>query len=209
MRIQQLEVFNYDELSKTAQAKVRDWYRINAVEYGWWDITYADFLGVCRQLGIEVATKLVALKNGGARQEPCIYFSGFWSQGDGASFAGRYTHKPGSVEAVRKLYPEDTVLHVIAQELFLLQSRCKLRLEAGITTSGRYSHSGTMQIESNARPNMEKRLLDTFRTLADWLYRRLEQEYDYRTSDAVIAETLLSMDYEFYSDGELVRDDKA
>jgi hypothetical protein len=208
MRIQQLEVFSYDELSQAARVKVRDWYRTNAAEYGWWDMAYADFLGVCRQLGVELASKLVPMGRSGARQEVCIYFSGFASQGDGASFAGRYAHKPGSVEAIRKSYPEDPVLHTIARELLTLQSRHELKLEADIMTSGRYAHSGAMRIESNARPSVEKQLLDAFRTLADWLYRQLQSEYDYLTSDEVIEAVLLSMDYEFYSDGVLARNDK-
>ena len=34
----------------------------------------------------------VQLMGGGSLQKPRIYFSGFWSQGDGACFEGRYAH---------------------------------------------------------------------------------------------------------------------
>jgi len=39
------------------------------------------------------------------------------------------------------------------------------------------------------------------RDLARWLYRRLEQEYEYRTSDEVVDETIIANDYTFTESG--------
>ena len=43
-------------------------------------------------LGIRLKTTPVRLMGGGTRQKPCIWFSGFWSQGDGACFEGYFSH---------------------------------------------------------------------------------------------------------------------
>lgn len=42
---------------------------------------------------------------------------------------------------------------------------------------------------------------DIFRDLAKWLYKRLESNYDYLTSDKAIIETIKSNEREFLIDG--------
>jgi hypothetical protein len=38
--------------------------------------------------------------------------------------------------------------------------------------------------------HIEETLLDVFKALADWLYRSLEREHDYLTSDEAVIDTL-------------------
>lgn len=40
----------------------------------------------------------------------------------------------------------------------------------------------------------ENAITEALRDLARWLYRQLEQEYEYQTSDAVIDETIIAND---------------
>jgi hypothetical protein len=49
---------------------------------------------------------------------------------------------------------------------------------------------------------VETRLIDLMRDFARWIYKSLEQEYDYRLSDEAIDESLGQ--YEFDEDGEQV-----
>jgi hypothetical protein len=49
---------------------------------------------------------------------------------------------------------------------------------------------------------IETRLIDLMRDFARWIYKSLEQEYDYRLSDEAIDESLGQ--YEFDEDGEQV-----
>ena len=42
---------------------------------------------------------------------------------------------------------------------------------------------------------------DALRDLANWLYRQLEQEYDYLTSDEDVDETLIANGYSFTEEG--------
>ena len=42
------------------------------------------------------SSDLVRLMGGGTRAKPCIWFSGFWSQGDGACFEGYWSNAKGA-----------------------------------------------------------------------------------------------------------------
>jgi hypothetical protein len=77
-------VYQFPELSDAAKEKARSWYRELGPHDDWWDAVYEDFERVCEILGIRLKTTPVRLMGGGTRAKPCIWFSGFWSQGDGA-----------------------------------------------------------------------------------------------------------------------------
>ncbi len=47
----------------------------------------------------------------------------------------------------------------------------------------------------------EDMVTELLRDLARWLYRQLEREYDYQTSDQVTDEAILANDYAFTEDG--------
>jgi hypothetical protein len=47
----------------------------------------------------------------------------------------------------------------------------------------------------------EDAIITALRDLARWLYRQLEREYEYQTSDAVVDEAILANDYTFTETG--------
>lgn len=47
----------------------------------------------------------------------------------------------------------------------------------------------------------ERQIVEAFRDLARWLYRQLEREYEYQTSDEAIDETILANEYTFTETG--------
>jgi hypothetical protein len=47
----------------------------------------------------------------------------------------------------------------------------------------------------------EDTVTEALRDLARWLYRQLEREYEYQTSDAVTDEAILANEYTFTGDG--------
>ena len=176
------------------------------VNHDWWDSTYYDFERICEILGIELN-----------KGEPS--FDGFWSQGDGASWTGRYRAERLSYNNLESFYIHtydlapaairehcnDEELHRIADELCLL-ARIYGPVYAKVSrSSSRYCHSITMQIDEweyydeENQPDpvpdeivdlIETTLLQLFRDLADWLYKTLENEYDYLTSDEAVIESL-------------------
>ena len=79
-------VYRLDELSDAAKEKARAWYREGGFDYDWFESVYDDFESIAEILGLRLKTRGVRLCGGGTRQKPCIWFSGFSSQGDGACF---------------------------------------------------------------------------------------------------------------------------
>ena len=175
------------------------------VAHDWWDSTYDDFNQICDILGIELGTN-----------EPG--FSGLWSQGDGASWTGRYRAQALSLNTrsgytptydlapakIREHAPMDEEIHRIADELCLL-ARIYGPVYAVVSrNSSRYSHSNTMQIgeweyyderdmdevDSDIIEHIEQTLKGLFTDLADWLYSSLEREHEYLTSDEAVIESL-------------------
>jgi hypothetical protein len=142
-------------------------------------------------------------------------YSGFGSQGDGASFTGGYAYLKGSVKAVKSEFPTDEELQRIAEGLAELQRKYSYRLKARVTQEGRYVHSNTVYVEDVYREDWRsgrdveieneddlKELVQLMRDFADWIYNGLEEEYLYQTSDESVDETLAANEYEFTADGK-------
>lgn len=202
-------VYRLDELSDAAKVKARDWYREGAVDHDWYEFVYEDFQRICAILGVALKTIPVRLYGGGTRQKSCIWFSGFWSQGDGACFEGQYRYAAGAVRKIRDHAPKDTELHRIAAALQAVQRRNFFQLHAGIVHRDRYYHEYCMAIaverDSPSYQEMTagaaETVIEALRDLARWLYRQLEREYDYQTSDAVVDEAILANGYTFTANG--------
>jgi hypothetical protein len=203
-------------MTKYSEAFINEHRDFN-VNHDWWDSIYDDFARICEILGIELD-----------KGEPS--FSGFCSQGDGASWTGRYRPQVLGYAGLAPLYiydrapakirehaPEDKELHRIADELCLL-ARIYGPVYAIVSrSSSYYSHSHTMQIgsweycdeeidmddvASEIQDHIETTLIDLFRDLADWLYKVLENEHDYLTSDEAVIESLEAneIEEEIYQD---------
>ena len=50
-------------------------------------------------------------------------------------------------------------------------------------------------------PEDEQEITDQLRRFADWIYARLEADYEWRNADAQIDENIISNEFEFYADG--------
>ena len=195
MRTIEKTVFTFDELTDTAKEKARDWYRRGALDYDWWDGILEDFVHICSLLGIETHT-------------PDIFFSGFYSQGYGASFRGNYTYKKGCVNALTDYAPDDKELRRVAEELASVQRKNFYQLRASIgKQSSRYTHEMTMFVDverdDDKEPTADAQdcLEECMRELARWLYRTLEAEYEYLRSNEPVDEALLANAYEFDEEG--------
>jgi hypothetical protein len=72
-KVIEVEVYKYGELSEQSQQKAREWY-IEGMDYEWWEGTYEMAKEDGKEKGFYIDK---------------IYFSGFCSQGDGASWTGQ------------------------------------------------------------------------------------------------------------------------
>ena len=190
-------------LSPARRDELLEKHRYTNVEFDWWDSVYEQFIEGLKEIGIEVGTRSRRGRNDRVYYEPEIYFSGFWSQGDGACFAG-------------EVWDWDKLLTAMGEEKFIKDvADWSFKCTAG----ERYCHSNTMQFEGELllEPNpfdpedqllqheawalthtSEKetdelwdRLEAKFKELADQLYADLEAEHDYLTSDEQVIEFIL------------------
>ena len=202
-------VYRFDELSDEAKEEARAWYRDGALDYDWYGAIYDDFGQIAKILGIRFKTHAVRLMGGGAREEPCIWFSGFYSQGDGACYEGRYEYAKSAPPAIRAHAPRDGELHRIADTLLAAQRRNFYQLYADIDHRGRYYHEGSMEIAvrrdspvwQDMTDDAEEVVGQALRDLAHWLYRQLEREYDYLNSDEAVDATIRANLYTFTETG--------
>lgn len=218
-KIIQTEVFTYAELKEhgdqAAIDKAAEWLRECAVSYDWWESVYEIWQSALEQIGFS---------------DPKINFSGFWSQGDGASFtAGIDVEKLATFLAV----PPDARKTIAEQPLDFRpwivfkcngvpaysQYRKLVRLANYIgaevrRTSHRYSHKRTCDTYvdlsgSASKPRVEKLLL-AFREdvealrlmLCDAIYSDLEEEYNYLTGEESISDLAEVNEYTFTEQGK-------
>jgi hypothetical protein len=205
-QLKTVTVYSFDELSDRAKETAMNWWRSS-------DDFDAEFIiddveQVAAILGIEFKYESVPLMGGGNRRKPCIYWSGFYSQGDGASFEGWYSYKKGSCKAMRKYAPQDSELHRIADQLASWQKMNFYRLQAKVQHRGNYYHSGCMSIdvhnfEHEYAAVPEEGVADELRAFADWIYQQLQTEYEYQNSDEIIAENIRCNEYRFTKEGKI------
>jgi len=210
MRVIETKVYTFRELSDTAKQTAREWW--NSIPDDGYDteFVYEDAATIADLFGLDIRTRLVRTLDKSVRYDPCIYYSGFWSQGDGACFEGTYRYKKGALAQVKKYVPTDTRLHRIVKGLQDIQRRFFYKLEARTRHRGHYYHSYCMDVsvESSAynipcTPEAEDEVTELLRNFADWIYDRLYEEYTWRHEDEQVDELLIINGYEFTENGEI------
>lgn len=221
MRTVETTVYKYDELSDEAKAKAREWWRESEMSSG--DNYFAetpidDFLEVGAALGFTFSP---ANSNRQPRKpRDAVYFSGFWSQGDGASFDASWSANALNVDKVRAILADRPAAFERDGKTERCESNVRLRaiLEifldiaaADPTASAsvrRAHHSHFMHIEYDSEREEERDarspgddFTEACRNFASWLYRTLESEYEYLMSDECVSETIVANEYEFEEDG--------
>lgn len=195
MRKIETTVYLFDELSKEAQKRAIENERQNPyyLPVSWFDCVYDQHVELFEENGIDNAE---------------FSFTGFCSQGDGASVIA------GSVDLEKLI------------KVCKLGNRYQLALNAvkhgeitatieRVSGAGNYAHEHTIYIElelaynapnydtvSNQCDQLQSLITDHVRGLCRALYRDLESEYDYMISDDVIADYLAANEYEFTETGD-------
>lgn len=200
MRIETIEhaIYKFSELSEAVQQHAIEARR--CAESSDWDADY-----IIDNIKETAAKFGLSIDN--------FYYSGFYSQGDGASFTGEYRYKTGGLMAVKDQWPSSHALHSIVESLQKLQASYFYRLSCTLYQRGHYYHENTMYLggfeigdtsPSYDTSEIETDLLECLRSFAQWTYSLLESEYDYRTSDEACRESLIDGGYEFTEDGEVI-----
>jgi hypothetical protein len=196
------KAYSFDELSDTAKEKALSIFREDEdlIYQDWEESVINDFEEDLRDFGID--------------NIECNY-SGFYSQGDGASFTGNITDNRKFIEetlGIKNMRPE------VYDHLYLYIRRI----------SSRYVHENTIDLNADVDSGeeelefpvsadfsiiidlkkeaeiIEKKGTEWAREKSSELYRRLEREYDYLRSDDNIENFIVSNDYEFDVEGNLL-----
>ena len=205
MKTIQLELFSFNELSDVAKAKAiesernsenLEYHYSGEVEY------YQDVLKHIGFTNVEIS------------------FSGFYSQGDGASFTADYD---SSLINLDELKNHNTELYSLMARIDSVFGESGLTSDNIITASVKrvsrhYSHHNTVAIDDIAINGEDEwitedsKVYKAFEAIENYLsslkddicciiYNNLEKEYEYQTSDEYIAELLTINDYYFLEDG--------
>lgn len=179
----------YQDLSEERKAKIRDDNRDINFGHEWWDGIYDWVKETGEAFGLRIDD---------------IYFSGFYTQGDGACFTGRLYFKECNEsdlpEAVKPIY---NTLHQINSLIKILDSDGELYVS--ISHRGNYSHEGNMSFSyddygseevSDLLREKEDDIEEALRDYARWIYARLEDENEYLSSDEAVDEALYDTEYE-------------
>jgi len=183
MRTIRTKVYKFDELTPAAQNKaIEKLYDIN-VDHSWWEYGLENMVNMLSENGFENAK---------------IQFSGFSSQGDGASF---------DADINVSHFCNDRRIVKIAEEY------CHFHI-AKSSFANHYSHERTRYVEYNSLEAKSVRINEALQQLSETIeqrrlslskqiYKDLEQEYEYLTSKEAVIETIQANEYEFYQDGTL------
>ena len=187
MQTKVIETYGIEELEGRAKENALAWLRKDSTDYDWYDSVFEDAKKCASILGIEIDD---------------IYFSGFYSQGGGACFNGRFSYAKGWKKALKAYAPIDAELLRIGQELQEIQKPFMYGLSGTIDCNDRYK--STKAVFHWSEDNMpDDDLSQAFTDFASWIYKRLRAEYDWLTSEECLIENANSNGYAFDSEGRI------
>jgi len=196
MRVVETKVYTFEELSATAKEVAIENHRDVNTHDGWWEPIFEGFTEDANEAGFDVGD---------------IYFSGFWSQGDGAMF--EYTTLG------------DTLLNEFIDGLDLSSMRKNwLRTQTYAEALGRHSghyyhenccsHKVSFEADFGWGSNInfynwigsfedrfEEFVVTKYKSLCRDLYSQLDKYNNELTKDEAVAETIVRNEWEFDVDG--------
>jgi hypothetical protein len=215
--------YSFDELSPEAKKKALEKNRDINIDYtGWEDLTIDDFKEEVKEDGINDLE---------------VTYTGFHSQGDGASFTSNDidTRKIFNAAGIKSdgalnMEVDDERSKGVNKEFYdlldtmedigqLERNRIKPE-EIRVTVeriNSRYYHENTVRANveiwdepdgweepPNFTSELEDKITDYIRGLCRKLYRYLEEDYEYQTSDEAVQETIEANNYKFDERGNIV-----
>ena len=189
-------VYSFNELTDAAKKKALAWYR-DGYEVDL-SMTVEGFkLNIAPLFGFDVGR---------------VYYSGFWSQGDGACFTGSWSAKDVVLhERLHEHIKEDTIT-ALHKRMAMLAANWR-EATAKIDHRGRYYHEHCTVIDFDPDQTIpedefagyEEEFCDIARSLMRWLYHSLEIDHEWQLSDEALTDSIIAADYDFTEDGKVFR----
>jgi hypothetical protein len=184
-----LKIYTVDELDENVRNAVIEEYRDILTEHDWWEPIYEGFHEDMLELGLEGE----------------LYFSGFWSQGDGACFV---SDTVDTDLLVRKLYESG---YDIPEDALLYSGDYSIRIsKVHASFANQYSHEYTIEAvitnESDRIPTtditkLENVLTEWIRSECKLVYMNLEKYYEELVTDEAVLETIRENEWMFTESG--------
>ena len=203
MKTINVNLYTFEELSPEAQKKAIEKYHDINVDYNWWEFIYENFTE----------------KNNKYFDIDKIYFSGFYSQGDGAMFEYKNVTKSflfSIIDGLNLPNWKKEILKNVDFSFYGDHSGPRSNFYCHENTAAHfcdwyeprlnYDKMNCNNIEDFLHDHLniiQKEVIFKYKNLCRELYRNLEKEYNFLTSEEAIKETLICNDYEFTSDGEI------
>jgi hypothetical protein len=209
MKTIQIKLYEFAELDEKGKDKaLKELSDIN-VDYDWYEPIFYDFQAIVKTLGITLTINH-------------IHFSGFYSQGDGSAFKAT-VNLPELAEAVkneswRSYTPhleldlpvceaENRILKLIKNEAIdispqIVQPTRSYYVRAELNNQFPYNNHRFDRIEAELE-KLEQWLQVVAEKLNRYLYKSLQDDYDYQTSDKAMIEAIEANEYHFMADGKL------
>jgi len=204
------QTYRFEELDDKAKEQVLESYRTDEWYPGdWWhEAAVEDFVEDRTKEGWDLETK-------------DVHFSGFWSQGDGASFDGKVTcetwikfHKleakfPTIMKVLHNTHPLTAKIYTNHFGTYYCHSNTRyLEIEEdGQLDEHIYGwddeakEQAIMEKWNEEVMRLEEILEDNREELSQQLYSKLEKQYDYYMTDEAIKEDIMSNDNMFLANG--------
>ena len=204
------QTYRFEELDDKAKEQVLESYRTDEWYPGdWWhEAAVEDFVEDRTKEGWDLETK-------------DVHFSGFWSQGDGASFDGEVTcetwikfHKleakfPTIMKVLHNTHPLTAKIYTNHFGTYYCHSNTRyLEIEEdGQLDEHIYGwddeakEQAIMEKWNEEVMRLEEILEDNREELSQQLYSKLEKQYDYYMTDEAIKEDIMSNDNMFLANG--------
>ena len=197
MRIatKEYKVFSIEDVKNDEKLKekvLQKYYDINVDFEGWYDGVYENWMEDLKNYGFE---------------DVKIYFTGFCSQGDGACFISKNIKLSLLAEKLNFSSREIKVIKALQEQGYIYSE---------LTHNNQYYHEystyfviydgytrATWKHILKIVSRLETATKNLIIALSKGIYRDLQKEYEYLTSEDSILETLKLNDYEFTEDGTI------
>jgi hypothetical protein len=179
-------------------------YRDINVDGDWWyEFVYEWFEEECEKRGVNILPTNRHMGNGKSKVDKDITWSGFWSQGDGAAFAGSVVDMD---KALGDLYSDYPILHKYVEEL---DGYWKFSWRIGNGNNIRINDIEFEPIRHHLEDDhpfaevWQEQLVKEFESvepilvglaeeLCDLLYKALRDEYEAYTTDEAVWDTIVA-----------------
>jgi len=224
MKTVQIECRQIGEWDETVQKVIIEKHRDINVSHDWWEHVCEDWAEKLEGMGYDVVSSRIVdervydsethkFKSTGKKKTVKDYninFSGFYQQGSGASFTG-------TVNILKWLKNQDNPKYARIVKLLENNSTSGLDYGAIITRHGYYYHERSTSLNLTWYPDkvydlpnlisllqkIEEDISEDIATQSLLIYKALEKEYEFFTSDEQVKDTLEANEYEMDEHGKI------